>query len=275
MKMEEIRVCVLRIEGTNNEQEIYLAFKRLGANPELVHLKQLAGEVAEARRRDLFDYQCLAIPGGFSSGDYVRAGAIWAARMKSALRKPLMKFVEDGYPVGGICNGFQVLVELGVLPAFDATMSESPQVALAINDSAKFECRPTLLKHESLGKCIFTRKIAQKKIVMMPSAHAEGKFTFPLEKQDEYLQSLIDNDQIVFRYVSPEGDYAGYPWNPNGSIYNIAGICNPEGNVFGMMPHPERAFFGHQRPDWTRTDKENGDGRAIFESVLGYIREKF
>jgi len=274
MKIGEIRVCILRIEGTNNEQEMHLAFKRLGAKPELVHLKQLTGEVAEARRRNLFDYQCLMIPGGFSSGDYVRAGAIWAARIKSALCKPLTKFIEDGYLVGGICNGFQVLVEFGLLPAFDATMSESPLVALAINDSAKFECRPTLLKHESLGKCIFTRRITQKKIVMLPSAHAEGKFAFPMGKQEEYFQRLVEEDQIVFRYVNPSGEYAGYPWNPNGSIHNIAGICNPDGNVFGMMPHPERVFFGHQHPDWTRASAK-GDGRAIFESVLEYIQKTF
>ena len=274
MKIGEIRVCILRIEGTNNEQEMHLAFKRLGAKPELVHLKQITGEVAEARRRNLFDYQCLMIPGGFSSGDYVRAGAIWAARIKSTLREQLIRFVEDGYPVGGICNGFQVLVELGLLPAFDATMSKSPQVALTVNDSAKFECRPTLLKHENGGDCIFTRKIPQKKVVMMPSAHAEGKLTFPREKQEEYLQRLIDGDQIVFRYVNPSGEYAGYPWNPNGSFYNIAGICNPDGNVFGMMPHPERAFFSYQHPDWMRTSVK-GDGKAIFESVLEYIQKTF
>ena len=109
----------------------------------------------------------------------------------------------------------------------------------------------------------------------MPSAHAEGKFLFPLEKQDEYLQRLIDNDQVVFRYVDTQGNYASYPWNPNGSLYNIAAICNLEGNVFGMMPHPERVFYRYTHPDWTRVYKENGDGKAIFESVLEYIRRKF
>ncbi|ATZ61090.2 MAG: phosphoribosylformylglycinamidine synthase subunit PurQ [Methanosarcinales archaeon Met12] len=275
MKVEDINICILRIEGTNNEQETCLAFKRLGAKPELVHLKQLTGEVAEARRRNLFDYQCLMIPGGFSSGDYVRAGAILAARMKSTMKDDLTEFAGAGYPIGGICNGFQVLVELGLLPAFDETMTDCPEACLTTNDSAKFECRPTLLRHENNGNCVFTGRIPEKEILLMPSAHAEGKIVFSPQEQERYLQRLIDNDQVVFRYVSPEGDYAGYPWNPNGSLYNIAGICNPEGNVFGMMPHPERVFFGHQHPDWTRIDKENGDGRVIFESVLGYIREKF
>jgi phosphoribosylformylglycinamidine synthase len=112
---------------------------------------------------------------------------------------------------------------------------------------------------------------------LIPSAHAEGKLLFPLEKQEQYLKTLEKNDQIVFRYVDPEGNYAGYPWNPNGSPLNIAGICNPQGTVFGMMPHPERTFYQHQHPNWTATGLGNntGDGRAIFESVLAYISKKF
>jgi phosphoribosylformylglycinamidine synthase len=190
------------------------------------------------------------------------------------LRGQLIRFVEDGYPIGGICNGFQVLVELGLLPAFDAIMSKTPQVALTVNDSAKFECRPTLLKHENKGNCVFTGKIPENEILLMPSAHAEGKIIFPLGEQERHLQRLIDNDQIVFRYVDPDGNYAGYPWNPNGSIYNIAGICNPEGNVFGMMPHPERIFYKYLHPDWTRGNLKSG-GRVIFESVLDYIKKQF
>ena len=94
------------------------------------------------------------------------------------------------------------------------------------------------------------KKIKKKDIRLIPSAHAEGKLLFPLDKQDDYLKKLEDNDQIVFRYVDPDGNYAGYPWNPNGAISNIAGICNNIGNVFGMMPHPERTFYRHQHPDW-------------------------
>lgn len=275
MKISDIKVCVLRIEGTNCEQEMLLSFKRLGTNPEFVHLKQLIGQDTDAgERRDLFDYHILMIPGGFSSGDYIRAGAIWAARMKSELRPQLIKFVEEGYPVGGICNGFQVLVELGLLPAFDCTMSDIPQAVLAINESARFECRPSLMKHEK-NCCVFTKKLPFKKIIMAPSAHAEGKFLFPTEKRKKYLDRLVENKQVVFRYVSPEGEYAGYPWNPNGSLYNIAGICNAQGNVFGMMPHPERVFYRWQHPDWTRNPSSKwGDGRTVFESVLEYVSRK-
>lgn len=281
MKTSDIRICILQIEGTNCDLETFWAFKRLGANPEMVHLKQLTGgAVPKELRRNLFDYQCLVLPGGFSSGDYVRAGAILAARMKASIGKELKNFVEEGYPVGGICNGFQVLVESGLLPGIGG-MSEAPQAVLAKNDSNRFECRPTLLKHENKGKCVFTSLMPHGSIVMIPCAHAEGKLTFPAGKEERYLNHLIENDQIVFRFVDADGNYAGYPWCPNGSMYNIAGICNEYGNVFGLMPHPERAFSILQHPDWTRhasTGKrlsENGDGKGIFESVLGYIARKF
>ena len=248
-----INICILRIEGTNCEQETYDAFLELGAQPELVHLKELTPQ-------NLFDYQCLMIPGGFSSGDYVRAGAIFAARIRSNLISALREYVDTGYPVGGICNGFQILVELGLLPR----VSEHPEACLATNDSARFECRPTLLKLEN--HCAFTQKMDIGSVYEIPSAHAEGKFVSPLTEE------LMGNGQVIFRYCNPEGEYAGYPWNPNGSEYNIAGITNEEGNVFGMMPHPERAFFQYQNQDWTRTKNNGAHGRLFFESVLEYAR---
>ncbi|KAA0005660.1 MAG: phosphoribosylformylglycinamidine synthase subunit PurQ [Thermoplasmata archaeon] len=273
-----MRVGVLRIEGTNCEQESYDAFKRLGANPEFVHLKQLLHiDCDKDEKRDVFDYQCLMIPGGFSAGDYIRAGAIFAARIKSKLGKDLEEFVKQEYPILGVCNGFQVLTELGLLPGLDVVMKSIPDACLSINDSNRFECRPTLLKHENNGKCVFTRRIPKGDIRLIPSAHAEGKLLFPLDEQELYLKKLDENDQIVFRYVNPDGEYAGYPWNPNGSIFNIAGVCNYIGNVFGMMPHPERVFYRFQHPDWTRSEFSNnvGDGRAVFESVLDYVCKKF
>lgn len=266
MKISDIRICILRIEGTNCEQELYYCFKRLGAKPELVHLKELI------KKKKLSDYQCVMLPGGFSIGDYVRAGAIFAALLKSKLSKEILNFVENGYPLGGICNGFQVLVELGLLPGLKVGEIEA---ALTINDSNRFECRATFLKHENKSKCAFTRKLDSGRIVMFPSAHAEGKFVFPKEKETKYLDKLIENDQLVFRYVDNNGNYANYPWNPNGSLDNIAGICNYQGNVFGLMPHPERVFYPWQHPDWTRKRREEGDGKALFESVLGYIEKKF
>jgi phosphoribosylformylglycinamidine synthase I len=278
VKTKDVKIAILRIEGTNCEQESYDAFKRLGADPEFVHLKQLLGiDCNRDEKRDVFDYQCIMLPGGFSAGDYIRAGAIFAARIKSKLQQKLVDFVKQEYPILGICNGFQVLTELGLLPGIDNIINPIPDACLNINDSNRFECRPTLLKHENNGNCVFTSKIPKHDIRLMPSAHAEGKLLFPLDKQEKYLKKLEENDQIVFRYVDPDGKYAGYPWNPNGSISNIAGICNHQGNVFGMMPHPERTFYRHQHPNWTTSGLASnlGDGQAVFESVLNHICKNF
>jgi len=275
MKASKVRVCVLRIEGTNCEEESYQAFRRLGTKPEKVHLKQLTGtDVSPEERRSLSDFQILVLPGGFSAGDYVRAGAIFAARLKSRLSKDLVDFVKEGKPVLGICNGFQVLVEVGLLPALSSVMSEGPEAVLGTNDSARFECRPTLLKKVNRGSCVFTSKIPPERISLFPSAHAEGKLMFPLELSKDVVRRLDENDQIVFKYVDPEGNTAGYPWCPNGATDNIAGICNRDGNVFGLMPHPERVFFRFTHPDWTRQPDGPGDGRAVFESVVDYVTKK-
>ena len=270
MRPEDIRVCVLRIEGTNCEDETYNAFKILGADPEKVHLNQLDGHAPERMRRSLEDYDVLALPGGFSAGDYIRAGAIFAARIRSALSGDLTRFVEQEKPVIGICNGFQILVELGLLPAFDEPMSPMPTAALFTNDSARFECRPTLLRNDNRGNCLFTSRIPKGEVVMFPSAHAEGKL---LSMDPDLVERLDDNDQIVFRYVDQDGIQSGYPWNPNGSPDDIAGICNPAGNVLGLMPHPERALSRFTHPDWTRGyEKEEGDGLAVFRSIMDHVR---
>ncbi|MBE0517314.1 MAG: phosphoribosylformylglycinamidine synthase subunit PurQ [Methanophagales archaeon] len=276
-------ICILRIEGTNCELETFLAFKRLGASAEIVHLKQLIGAVKERERRNLRDYDLLVIPGGFSSGDYIRAGAILAARINGALGEEIAAFLQNGNPLLGICNGFQVLVEMGLLPGFGAEEeSEIQQAALTTNDSARFECRPTLIKHENRGNCVFTRGIEKGRILKMPCAHAEGRFFIEERKRERYIQLLEDNDQIVFRYVDSDGTYASYPWNPNGSLYNIAGICNPAGTILGLMPHPERAFYAFMDSEWSRRARERGnekgnaygDGKKIFESVLNYLRSR-
>lgn len=277
---KDIRVAVLRIEGTNNEQEMYDAFEALGAQPELVHLNQLVKkDLPAAEKRSLEDYHVLMLPGGFSAGDYIRAGAIYAARMKAAIPKDIEAFVAAEKPIGGMCNGFQILVELGLLPGQGAKLPIFPDAVLNRNDSALFECRPTLLKQENRGKCVFTRKIPRGEVRLIPSAHAEGKLMVPTEEQEKTLRRLWDNDQVVFTYTNPEGGKAGYPWSPSGSIEGIAGITNEMGTVFGMMPHPERVFHRYQHPDWTRDAKHTpdsaGDGRAVFESVLEYVERKF
>ena len=278
MKRSSVRVGVLYIEGSNCIGESVDYFRLLGANAERVHLKQLTGDVLAEMKRDVEDFDILMIPGGFAAGDYVRAGTIFAARLRSKLSKDLVAFVKAGKPIFGVCNGFQVLVEAGLLPALSGVMSEEPEAVLATNDSSHYECRPSLLKQENGGSCAFTRGIKKGQVVTFISAHAEGKFLLPKDREKHMLKELIENDQVVFRFVDDRGRYGGYPWNPSGTTYNIAAICNRDGNVFGIQPHPERCFFRHLHPDWTRHDDGDpvyGDGMTIFEGALQYVEKRF
>jgi phosphoribosylformylglycinamidine synthase subunit PurQ / glutaminase len=278
MKRSEIRVGVAYIEGTNCEDESVAFFRHLGAQAEPVHLKQLTGDVPAELRRTLNDFDILMIPGGFAAGDYVRAGAIFAARLRSKLAGELREFVEAGKPVFGACNGFQVLVEAGLLPGLGGAMTETPEAVLATNDSGHYECRPSLLRLENRGSCAFTQTFRRGDVVTFISAHTEGKLLFPRDREKGMLKELVDNDQVVFRFVDDRGRYVGYPWNPSGTTLNIAALCNREGNVFGVQPHPERCFFRHLRPDWTRThdgDLVYGDGKPVFDSALRYVEKRF
>ncbi|MFQ5920157.1 MAG: phosphoribosylformylglycinamidine synthase subunit PurQ, partial [Thermoplasmata archaeon] len=187
----------------------------------------------------------------------------------------LRAFVEERKPVVGICNGFQALVELGFLPALGGD-TETPQASLATNDSAHYECRPSMLRYENRGRCEPLALLPRDAVLQAPSAHTEGKFTFPQGREETMWQALREADQLLFRYVDPEGRYAGYPWNPNGSLFNIAGVCNPAGNVLGLMPHPERSFSRYLHPDWTRSIEDTlGDGHLFFDSILTYVTESF
>lgn len=272
LRRSEIRALILRVGGTNCDRETAIAFKDLGVNVEVMHSRRVI------RERSLLDYDILILPGGFSYGDYVRSGAIWAKEIEAHLLDDLMKFVENGRPVIGICNGFQILVELGLLPGFQGR-SSYPEAALATNSSNVYECRWVRLRNMNKGNCPFTRHISRDSVVRIPVAHGEGRFIFPKEKEEECLKHLYENDQLVFRYVKPDGSFAEgeYPYNPNGAFHDIAAICSPEGSVFGLMPHPERAYYGWQLPDWTRLEKpvQYGDGRAIFEAIVEYVERKF
>ena len=268
------KVAILSIEGTNCDAELNSCFQQLGADPEVVDLKQLTGEVDDpSLRRRLADYDVLMFPGGFSAGDYVRAGAIMAARIRSALGKELFEFVEDpAHLVGGICNGFQVLVELGLLPGRPGNRLSAPQACLTTNDSARFECRPTFVSWEGGNFRPFSAT-PKGSVYFFPSAHGEGKLVLS-GTEGTSLKDLEAAGQILFRWVDPDGEPAGYPWNPNGSEGNVAGITNPEGNVFGLMPHPERSISLLQYPDYTRRGVPDGpgDGWKFLEAVVRYAR---
>ncbi|MBM3244860.1 MAG: phosphoribosylformylglycinamidine synthase I [Candidatus Omnitrophica bacterium] len=256
------KVLVLRTAGTNCDKETAFAFEAVGAECELVHINKLiSGE------KNLSAYHILAIPGGFSYGDDVAAGKILANELKCKLSDDLKNFIDAGKLIIGICNGFQILVKAGLLPGNQDLLQEA---SLIINDSAKFEDRWVYLR-KSQDKCVWTKDLEE--MIYLPVAHGEGKF---ITKDGAVLKRLKENGQIVFQYCNSRGDFTGYPDNPNGSIENIAGICDETGRVLGLMPHPERHVSGLQHPRWAggKFDPE-GDGKMIFRNGVEYIRKTF
>jgi phosphoribosylformylglycinamidine synthase I len=259
--MKKIRVLVLRTAGTNCDKETAFAFEEAGAKCELVHINRLSsGEVA------LSEYQILAIPGGFSYGDDIASGKILANELKYRIGQDVRKFVRDGKLILGICNGFQILVKSGLLPNLSG--DETIETTLTLNDSAKFEDRWVYLKNED-SKCIWTKDINE--IIYLPIAHGEGKF---IPKDKNILAKLKREGLIVFEYTDEKGSRKGFPYNPNGSVENIAGICDKTGRIFGLMPHPERHINYLQHPRWTREKRRGrGDGFAIFKNGVEFAKK--
>jgi len=226
---EAPRVCILRMEGTNNEQEAFEALQQAGMDPVYVHVNEL-----KASRYKLEEFDSIFIPGGFSAGDYIRAGVLFAQRLKHIAFNDFLKFIDEGKPVVGVCNGFQVLAEMGLLPS---TVNISRDLVLSHNDSNRYECRYTYVRFRKENP-IFGVMGSKNEAFVIPVAHAEGKVI--LQGGARSYERLEENGQIVMQYCNEQGDLTGYPWNPNGSARNIAGISNEGGNVIGIMPHPER-----------------------------------
>ncbi|MGC8852401.1 MAG: phosphoribosylformylglycinamidine synthase I [Hydrogenobacter sp.] len=203
-------VCVF--PGSNCDYDVYYVIKDvLGQPVEFVHYTQ----------KDLKGYDCVVLPGGFSFGDYLRAGALAS---KTPLAYAVQDFAQKGGLVLGICNGFQILTELHLLPG-----------ALLKNENLRFICKDVYLRVENT-QIPFTRKIEKGEVLKIPIAHGEGRYYVP----EDILKEMEERNQIVLRYCDQEGNITPSS-NPNGSVGNIAGVCNKEGNVFGLMPHPERA----------------------------------
>lgn len=264
------KVLILRTAGTNCDMETDVAFQLAGADTELIHIQNLI-----SGNTDLSDYQILAIPGGFSYGDDISAGILLAVEMKHKLREAINQFVADRKLVIGICNGFQVLIRTGLLPGIESNEGKSElsqSATLAMNTSAKFECRWVELNTQT-SPCVFTKGI--KPNLYLPVAHAEGRFSAP----DNVLADLESNKQVVFRYNNSEESPTNkteYPFNPNGSDADIAGICDNTGRIFGLMPHPERFLTKFNHPRWTREDlPAEGDGMAIFKNAVDYVKATF
>ncbi len=265
---DKVRALVLRTAGTNCNVETAFAFHESGAQVDEVHLEELF-----AGRVKMSDYHILALPGGFSYGDDIASGRIFANELRLRLGGDIERFIADKKLVIGICNGFQILVKAGILPGpFKAAAKEHQTVTLTNNDSGKFEDRWTHLKVS--GKSVWTEGLDE--VVYFPVAHGEGKF---IPSSDAIMQALKSNAQVAFRYVRADGscpgDQGGYPDNPNGAIDDIAGITDATGRILGLMPHPERHFMFTQHPFWTRLPRKNrqGDGAKIFENGVNYVKK--
>ena len=247
---------MLRAPGTNCDQETVFAFGQAGAEVSLVHVNRLI-----SHEERLADYQVLVIPGGFSYGDDIASGKVLANELSLKLGEDIARFVEDGKLILGICNGFQVLVKAGFLP--EPSKLGSQTLTLTGNDSGKFECRWVHLSINKPNPCVFIKGIDR---MYLPVAHGEGKLVL--------LSGALAEENIVLFYSDEKGDIsAGYPDNPNGSMGNVAGVCDSSGRIFGLMPHPERHIRGTQHPQWTRLGaKPYGDGFKIFQNAVEWAK---
>ena len=257
--MQKPKVCILRTAGTNCDKETAFAFSLAGASADLVHINNLVSAKAS-----LSDYHILALPGGFSYGDDIASGKIFANELKYKLAGDLKKFIQDGKLIIGICNGFQILVKSGLLPGNDSLTQE---VSLIINDSGKFEDRWSYLRVAE-NKSVWANNLPE--VICLPVAHGEGKFIL---QDNKILERLKNNGQIVFQYCNAKGKWSGYPDNPNGALENIAGICDETGRILGLMPHPERNINLGQHPFWK--DNQAGIGLKIFKNGVDYIKKHF
>lgn len=251
------KVLVVRTAGTNCDVETAYAFELAGAVAERIYIDEI-------QNKNLSDYQIIVLPGGFTYGDDISAGKILSNEIKFKLRDQFIEFIEKEKLIIGICNGFQVLVKCGILPSFKNPFEEQ-SVSLVINDSERFEDRWVYLKVHN-ERSVFTK--GSKSMIILPVAHAEGKFVV---KDAETLKKI--QKHIIFQYVDNNGNDAKYPFNPNGSVLNIAGITDRTGRILGLMPHPERHISYLQHPYHTRKQlDEVGDGLYIFKNAVEYFK---
>ena len=274
--MSDVNVVVLTGYGLNCDNETAYGFELAGAKSHRIHINSLIdGSVS------LDDYQIMAFGGGFSWGDDHGAGVIQAVRMRTNIGSQIHDFVDRGNLIIGICNGFQTLVNMGLLPGFDTSSAHADDrgqaVALTYNDCGNFRDAWVKMKTRPESSCIFTRGLQE---MELPVRHGEGKFI----ADDETVDKLFENNQVVLQYTRDDGEIAQgeYPFNPNGSFKDIAGICDATGRIFGLMPHPEGYNHWTNHPDWTRwkeTLKRSGEqaprgltpGIQIFKNAVDYL----
>ena len=257
-----LQVLVVHAPGTNRDGDIAEACRLAGGAPTIRTLSELV-----RRPSHLLDFGFIVFPGGFSYGDDLGAGKAWSSVLRQEFRTELEAFVTSGRPILGVCNGFQVLLKSGLIPGPNephAVWSERPPATLTNNKSGQFECRWVRLEPDPTSACVFTRHLEAP--IDCPVAHGEGRVHVT---DAEALSALQAAGQIAFRY-SPRDASAEieYPVNPNGSVDHIAGLCNPKGNVMGMMPHPENHIYTWQRPGGMAS--QWCSGLPLFQSAIRY-----
>jgi len=269
-----VPALVLTGYGLNCDNETAYALKLAEADPQQVHINALIDGAVH-----LEDFKIIVFGGGFSWGDDHGAGVVQAIRMKSKIGDRILRFVEKGNLVLGICNGFQTLVNLGLLPGTDGDY-RSRSVAVTYNDCGNFRNQWVHLEVNHQSQCVFTRGMDR---LELPVRHGEGKFY----AASETLDLLVQKNQVALQYALPEGGPAGgaFPHNPNGSLYDIAGLCDSSGRIFGLMPHPEAYNHRTNHPDWTRhTEMLNRSGESVdpgltpgvrmFKNAVDFLREE-
>jgi phosphoribosylformylglycinamidine synthase I len=252
----KVKALILRAPGTNCDVETAFAFKQVGAQADLVHVGELINHLTS-----LSNYQIMVIPGGFTYGDDISAGKILANELRLKLRDEIKTFVDDGRLILGICNGFQALVKAGMLP--ESRNENTQPLTIAGNDSGKFECRWIYLQANKTSPCVFTKGTD---LMYLPVAHGEGKVVVE--------PGVLEELNVALHYADETGNIqADYPYNPNGSVNNIAGICDSTGRIFALMPHPERFIHWTQHPRWTREPRRDyGDGFRIFLNAVEWAK---
>jgi len=258
--MTKPKVAILITDGTNCDEELFYAFKKYGSDPKYVHVNQLRD-----KSQNLKNYQILALPGGFAYGDDVASGKILAVELISFLKDQLKDYINNEGLVLGVCNGFQVLVRTGLLPFGNLGKMDA---TLAQNESGHFECRFAKIKIEKSQAKFLAPYIGQTLDIAVN--HGEGRFFASAQNL-----SKIEKQKLVFcRYVDENGKKTQkYPANPNGSQNAIAGVCDPTGQILGLMPHPEKIVDITQHPNWRRGNVE-AKGSFIFEGMIKFAKQR-
>lgn len=269
--MTRPRALILTGYGINCDEETQFAFELSRADATIVHINDIIENKAILR-----NYQIFVFPGGFSYGDDTGSGKALANKIKNNLIDEMQEFIQRDTLMLGICNGFQVMVNLGIVPALKNSIG-TVEVSLEHNSTFRFQCRWIDLTINQQSQCVFTKGISK---LHIPVAHGEGNFIAPKDA----LEMLMANNQIVMQYIKPDGTLANgeFPYNPNGSMIDIAAICDSTGRIMGMMPHPERHVFFMQRDDWTYLKEiakrnnepipEFGEGLQIFINAVRYFK---